>query len=133
MCGASIVAFDSAAMVRAEAAVPRLQSLSFVDSAYEACTAADALLVLTESAEFYHLDLSRIKKILRLPIVLDGKNVFNPLQVQAAGPDYYGIESTPARHRKPLAQASIILYRRAIGKATSDLACVPRNRACVAR
>jgi UDPglucose 6-dehydrogenase len=70
---------------------------------------ADALLVLTEWAEFYHLDLSRIKKILRVPIVY-GKDVFNPLQVQAAGPDHYGIGSTLARQRKPLAQESIHSY-----------------------
>jgi UDPglucose 6-dehydrogenase len=102
--GATIVAFDPAAMARAEAALPKLQTLSFVDSAYEACAAADAVLVLTEWAEFYDLDLARIKKILRLPILLDGKNIFNPAQVQAAGLDYYGIGSTPARPPKPASQ-----------------------------
>jgi UDPglucose 6-dehydrogenase len=96
------VAFDPAAMVLAEAALPKLQNLSFAASAYEACTGADALLVLTEWQEFYDLDLSRVKKLLRLPILLDGKNVFNPLHAQAAGLNYYGIGSTPVRPRRAL-------------------------------
>ena len=100
--GASIVAFDPAAMVRAEAALPKVRSLSFAESAYEACVDADALLVLTEWKEFYDLDLVRVRKLLRLPILLDGKNIVNPSHAQAAGLDYYGIGSTPVRQRKPL-------------------------------
>jgi UDPglucose 6-dehydrogenase len=105
--GASIVAFDPAAMVQAEAALPRLQDLCFASSAYEACAGADAVLVLTEWQEFYDLDLVRIKKLLRLPILLDGKNVFNPLHAQAAGLDYYGMGSTPLRARKVSERESI--------------------------
>jgi UDPglucose 6-dehydrogenase len=45
----------------------------FVGSAYDAAEGADALLVLTEWKEFYGLDLVRIRKLLRLPILLDGK------------------------------------------------------------
>jgi UDPglucose 6-dehydrogenase len=104
---ASIVAFDPAAMVRAEGALPKLPNLSFAGSAYEACEGADALLVLTEWEEFYDLDLLRIKKLLRLPILLDGKNVFNPLHARAAGLNYYGIGSMAERPRKLLAQESI--------------------------
>lgn len=106
--GASIVAFDPAAMVRAEAALPKALSLSFTDSAYEACVDADALLVLTEWKEFYDLDLVRIRKLLRLPILLDGKNIVNPVHAQAAGLDYYGIGSTPVRPRKPLVLEPIL-------------------------
>jgi UDPglucose 6-dehydrogenase len=93
----SIVAFDPAAMVRAEAALPKLENLSFASSAYEACSDADALLVLGEWQEFYSLDLPRIKKLLRLPILLGGRNVFDPPHVRAAGLHYYGIGSSPAR------------------------------------
>jgi len=108
--GASIVAFDPAAMVRAKAALPTLRNLSFADSAYEACVGADALLVLTEWKEFYDLDLARIKKLLRLPILLDGKNVVNPLHAQAAGLNYYGIGSAPLRPRKPFVEEPIHSY-----------------------
>jgi hypothetical protein len=72
-----------------------------VDNADETCTGADALLVLTEWAGFYDLDLSRIKKLLRLPTVLDGENVVNLLSAQVAGLDYYRIGSTPVAPRKP--------------------------------
>ena len=108
--GASIVAFDPAAMVQAEAALPKLQNLCFAESAYEACVDADAVLVLTEWKEFYDLDLVRITKLLRLPILLDGKTFFNPWHVQAAGLDYYGIGSTPVRPRKPFVLEPIHSY-----------------------
>ena len=65
--GATIVAFDPAAMVRAEAALPKVRSLSFAGSAYEACTDADALLVLTEWKEFYDLDLYGSKSFYGCP------------------------------------------------------------------
>jgi len=109
--GATIVAFDPAAMVRAEAALPELQNLSFAGSAYEACTGADALLVLTEWQEFYDLDLSRVKKLLRLPILLDGKNVFNPLHAQAAGLNYYGIGSAGPAATGPCLEIDPLLLK----------------------
>ena len=63
--------------------------------------------MLTEWEEFHELDLSRVKKLLRLPILLDGKSVFNPQQARAAGLNYYGIGSMPAPLWKPTAQESI--------------------------
>jgi UDPglucose 6-dehydrogenase len=98
--GASIVAFDPAAMARAEAILPKDQNLSFIGNAYEACADADAVLVLTEWREFYDLDLLRIKTLLRLPILLDGKNIFDPSHAQAAGLHYFGIGSNSTRQRK---------------------------------
>jgi UDPglucose 6-dehydrogenase len=98
--GASIAAFDPAAMARAEAFLPKAPGLSFVGSAYEACTDADAVLVLTEWREFYDLDLVRIRKLLRLPILLDGKNIFDPVHAQVAGLHYFGIGTSSTRPRK---------------------------------
>jgi UDPglucose 6-dehydrogenase len=99
--GASIIAFDPAAMTRAQAALPKVDKLTFATNAYEACSGADALLVLTEWREFYDLDLTRVKSLLRLPILLDGKNIFDPAQVEEAGLHYHGIGSPPARWPEP--------------------------------
>jgi UDPglucose 6-dehydrogenase len=103
--GASIVAYDPAAVERAQAALPDTDALTFAIGPYEACADADALLVLTEWQEFYDLDLARIKHLLRLPVVLDGKNVFDPQKAQAVGLNYYGIGRVPIRQRKPKADS----------------------------
>jgi UDPglucose 6-dehydrogenase len=103
--GATITAFDPAAMERA-ATLSNLQNLSFASSAYEACSGADALLVLTEWREFSELDLSRIKDLLRLPILLDGKNIFDPAQALAAGLHYHGIGSPQPRWPEPRSKRS---------------------------
>jgi UDPglucose 6-dehydrogenase len=95
--GATIVAYDPAATARAKAALPKSNNLFFASDPYDACNQADALLVLTEWREFYDLDLFLIRKLLRLPILLDGKNVFDPLAAQAAGLNYYGIGRAPTR------------------------------------
>jgi UDPglucose 6-dehydrogenase len=100
LAGATIVAFDPAAMTRAEALLPNGRNLSFVNNAYDACSEADAVLVLTEWHEFYDLDLLRIKSLLRLPILLDGKNIFNPSQAQAAGLHYFGVGTASVRPQK---------------------------------
>jgi UDPglucose 6-dehydrogenase len=47
--------------------------------------------VLTEWEDFAALDLNRIKKLLRYPIVVDGRNLFKPADMQAAGLNYYSV------------------------------------------
>jgi UDPglucose 6-dehydrogenase len=88
--GASIVAYDPAAMERAASQLAGL-SVAFADSAYEACQGSDALLILTEWQEFKSLDLTRIRETLRLPIVIDGRNSLVAEEVEAAGLVYYSM------------------------------------------
>ena len=92
--GAEVVAFDPAAMKRARFFLPE-ETVTFAESAYEACTGADALLLLTEWPEFKRLDWTRIRELLNLPIVLDGKNLLDPAVVRAAGLRYFGVGSVP--------------------------------------
>ena len=58
--------------------LPRGPNLSYVDDAYAAARDADALLILTDWQEFAALDLDRLNKTLRYPIVIDGRNLFDP-------------------------------------------------------
>ncbi len=98
--GAFITAFDPAAMSKAEAALPKSPQLAFAANAYEACSGADAVLVLTEWPEFAELDLTMVRKLLRIPVLLDGKNIFDPRKAEAAALIYYGVGSVSMRERR---------------------------------
>jgi UDPglucose 6-dehydrogenase len=93
--GARVVAYDPAAMGKARAALAAFPTMKFAETAYEACKDADALLVLTEWQEFRELDLSQIESLLRLPILLDGRNLFDAGAASKAGLHYYGIGTIP--------------------------------------
>jgi UDPglucose 6-dehydrogenase len=58
---------------------------------YEATTGADALLILTEWEEFAALDLVRLRKLLKYPIVIDGRNLYDPAIMAAHGFSYYSV------------------------------------------
>ena len=79
--GAQVQAYDPAAMERARGILPSRDTL-FVNSPYEAAEGADALLVLTEWDDFKDLDYSRIRKSLRYPIIIDGRNLLNPEEMR---------------------------------------------------
>ncbi len=92
--GATIVAFDPVAMENAQDLIG-LGAISYASDAYTACTGADALLILTEWPEFKKLDLARVRGLLNLPVVLDGKNLLDPSAASAAGLTYYGVGTAP--------------------------------------
>jgi UDPglucose 6-dehydrogenase len=89
--GCSITAYDPAAMDRAAEEFGPVDTVKFASGAYEALEGADACLVLTEWEDFAALDLGRIKKLLRYPIVIDGRNLFKPTLMEAAGLNYYSV------------------------------------------
>jgi UDPglucose 6-dehydrogenase len=66
-------------------------NLKFATSTYEAASGADALLILTEWEEFSHLDLNRLNQILKYPIVIDGRNLYDPEVMAAHGFTYYSV------------------------------------------
>jgi len=87
--GCQITAYDPAAMDRAREALS--SSVLLADSPYEAAQGADALLILTEWEEFSNLDLARLRKELKYPIVIDGRNLYDPEAMAAQGFTYYSI------------------------------------------
>jgi len=89
--GCSITAYDPAAMGRAAEEFGPNSPIKFAGGAYEALEGADACLVLTEWEDFAALDLGRVKKLLRYPIVVDGRNLFQPTLMEAAGLNYYSV------------------------------------------
>jgi UDPglucose 6-dehydrogenase len=86
--GCKITAFDPAAMERAQEVIT---GLKFANSAYEAAHGADALLILTEWEEFANLDFSRLHQELKYPIVIDGRNLYDPHVMAAHGFTYYSV------------------------------------------
>jgi len=89
--GCSIVAFDPAGMERAQAVLPAGAQIQYAADAYAAANDTDALLILTDWAEFRDLDLERLNKSMRYPIILDGRNMFDPAAMAAANFTYVSI------------------------------------------
>jgi len=89
--GASIIAYDPAAMERAAAELSRFSNVTFAEGAYEACHGSDAVLILTEWQQFKSLDFERMREELRLPIVIDGRNSLVAEETEAAGLVYYSM------------------------------------------
>jgi UDPglucose 6-dehydrogenase len=89
--GCSVAAYDPAAMTRTEEVLPASRSLRYVADAYAAAEDADALLILTDWAEFAALDLSQLNKTLRYPIIIDGRNMYDPPTMVKHGFTYLSI------------------------------------------
>ena len=74
--------------------------MHWCQDAYHALEGADAAVILTEWNEFRGLDLERAREVMRAPLLIDLRNIFNPAQVAAAGFDYISI-GRPACRRPP--------------------------------
>jgi UDPglucose 6-dehydrogenase len=87
--GASVLAYDpEAAKVAREIFGDRV---TFANSNYDAIKDADALAIVTEWSEFRHPDFTRMKSLMRTPVVFDGRNLFTPEQMKQNGFTYYSI------------------------------------------
>ena len=87
--GASLRAFDPAAMANARDFLPA--SVHYCDEAYDAATGADCLVILTEWNQFRSLDLDRLKRVMRRPLVVDLRNVYEPEKMREAGFEYHSV------------------------------------------
>jgi UDPglucose 6-dehydrogenase len=101
--GCKITAYDPAAMERAQEVLH--STVKFANSSYEAAHGADALLILTEWEEFANLDLARLRDELKYPIVIDGRNLYDPEMMAANGFTYYSVGRAAARVETPPAAA----------------------------
>jgi UDPglucose 6-dehydrogenase len=97
--GATVRAYDPVALDEAQrvfaldlAGRPdELQRLSFVSSQKEALPGADALVIVTEWKEFKSPDFAHLKSELKMPVVFDGRNLYEPEAMAELGIDYYAI------------------------------------------
>lgn len=101
--GASVAAYDPAAMPRAQAVLPPSSQLRFAADPYDAAANADAVLVLTDWRDFTSIDLDRLARAVRFPIVIDGRNLFPPALMRQHGFTYVSV-GRPAVSPEPLTQ-----------------------------
>jgi UDPglucose 6-dehydrogenase len=89
--GAKVRAFDPVAMPECRRIYGERADLTLCKSSTEALLGADALAIVTEWREFRSPDFEHIKSELRTPVIFDGRNLYDPEQMAAAGFSYYAI------------------------------------------
>ncbi|HEY1648179.1 MAG TPA: UDP-glucose/GDP-mannose dehydrogenase family protein [Terracidiphilus sp.] len=89
--GASVTAYDPAAMDRAKEVLPATDKMRYAASAYEAAKNADAVLILTDWKEFGKLDLVRLNQEVHFPIIIDGRNLYAPEVMEEHGFTYVSV------------------------------------------
>jgi UDPglucose 6-dehydrogenase len=97
--GARLRAYDPVAMPEAQRVMSDVKNLTFVDGQTQALEGADALVVITEWKEFKSPDFDLIKSSLKQPVVIDGRNLYDPQLMATLGIEYAGI----GRSAKPRA------------------------------
>lgn len=86
--GARVRAYDPKAMPVLKR---QLSGIAYCDDAYAVAEGADALLIVTEWDEFRVLDMERIKRVMRRPVIVDGRNIYDPTTMRDAGFVYRGV------------------------------------------
>lgn len=87
--GAKIKVYDPIAMTNAKKELPK--KVVFCEDLYEAANKSELLFIATEWDEFKKADLQKVKKLLKEPKIIDGRNRFNPLKMKEAGFDYWSV------------------------------------------
>jgi UDPglucose 6-dehydrogenase len=89
--GATVAAYDPVSMIETARVLGARDDVKLVARADDALQGADALLIVTEWKEFRTPDFDAIKAKLKAPVVLDGRNLYDPKLMKALGIDYSGI------------------------------------------
>lgn len=94
-CGASISAYDPVAMELAKTVLP--SDVKYADSVEELLKDADCAVLVTEWPQFRELDWKALAPLMKQKIIIDGRNVYEPSEMDALGFEYYCI----GRNRRP--------------------------------
>ncbi len=86
--GAKIRAFDPQAMPKARQI---FEDVKFCKDVYETAKSSDCLIIVTEWNEFKELDFARLKKLLKQPLIIDGRNIYDPQRLEGYGFKYVSI------------------------------------------
>jgi UDPglucose 6-dehydrogenase len=89
--GASIAAYDPVAMEEGKKVFAAEPGVRFATSTVGALDGADALIIVTEWKEFRSPDFDDMKKRMKSPVVFDGRNLYDPVMMQAAGIEYFSM------------------------------------------
>ena len=86
--GGHIKCFDPQAMTNAKEIYP---DFYYCNSAYDVCKGSSTLVIATEWNEFRALDLNKIKKLMKDPVIFDLRNIYNEIEVKDMGIEYHGV------------------------------------------
>jgi len=89
--GATVTAYDPVAMNEARRLFGDHPQLSYAGNQLDACAGADALVIVTEWREFRTPEFAAIKAQLKTPLIFDGRNLYEPKEIQAEGFEYHAI------------------------------------------
>jgi UDPglucose 6-dehydrogenase len=103
--GARVKAYDPIAMPACREQNPGLR-IQFCESALDAASEADAVVLVTEWDEFRRIDLPAMAAVMQQPVLVDGRNMFDPETARAAGFNYSGIGRSPRMRTTPNARAT---------------------------
>jgi UDPglucose 6-dehydrogenase len=87
--GAEVYVHDPVAMDRAKEYFGT--KVNYAKSNYDVCADADALVVHTEWNEYRQPDFEKMKKLMKLPVIFDGRNLYNPKRLDTLGFKYFGV------------------------------------------
>jgi UDPglucose 6-dehydrogenase len=87
--GAKVQAYDPEAMDSAKAIFGK--KISYTKTNYDALKGADALAVITEWQEFREPDFARMRMLMKAPVIFDGRNIYQPEQMQEHGFTYQSV------------------------------------------
>ena len=109
--GATVKAYDPIAIENTKAVFPQI---TYGANAYEVATGADALVIVTEWNEFKNLNFERLSALMARPLILDGRNLYDPERLHRLGFEYHSVgraaatptakttSVSPARHEEPV-------------------------------
>ena len=100
--GASICAYDPVAMPEAQRTLEGVPRLTYATSQAQALESADALVIITEWKEFKSPDFDAMKAALKQPVVIDGRNLYEPSLMAELGIEYSGIGRSTRDARRDL-------------------------------
>ena len=107
--GSTLQLYDPQAMPNTRGVFPETPGhLTYCTSAYEAARGAHALLLITEWEEFRQLDLAQLRDLMEIPILVDGRNMYDPRTAREAGFDYVSIGRDGTRHPAFHSSAQIV-------------------------
>ena len=98
--GVKVSCYDPAAMPKAALLYPQVEMAA---DPYAACQGAQALIICTEWPQFKSVDLERLAQLLERPLIIDGRNIFEPQRLAALNFQYFSVGRAPAA---PIAQAT---------------------------
>jgi UDPglucose 6-dehydrogenase len=89
--GARLKLYDPKAMENFKKLYPPGKDLDYAPNMYSAVKGASVLLIFTEWEDFQRTNLSKVKELMELPIIIDGRNIYDPDVVRGLGFEYYGV------------------------------------------